>query len=264
MVGKAEDERKPGTLNFLSPEEQLRVQRLLDICEERTQADATTQVPNVPFVSTGTQTVPVPTTKMDNTVSCNCLEMVMKNQEQMKEMLCEFLKKRIPGSPQTSGSPDVTDLSTLNCIFVEPFNEASAPNEYEHDAPSDYSEPPATPTSVNTLDPYLITTPNFTSSNTQIMAPNSSSPQMFDDVFKRSSSMPNYAKNLVFELFRQDELIGKNCAGVKGKQGISSDPRMDSVREHTFKRYRVTDSKAAWALCRKAIDTALRKMKISL
>ena len=87
---------------------------------------------------------------------------------------------------------------------------------------------------------------------------------MFDDVFKRSWSLPNYAKNLVFELFRRDELIGKKCAAVKGKQGIGSDPRMDSVREQTFKRYRVMDRNAAWALCRKAIDTALNKMKISL
>ena len=73
--------------------------------------------------------------------------------------------------------------------------------------------------------------------------------------------MANFAKNLVFELFKRDELIGKNCAGVKGKQGIGCDPRMDVVRENTFRKYRVTDKKAAWGVCRKAIDTALRKMK---
>ena len=53
-----------------------------------------------------------------------------------------------------------------------------------------------------------------------------SSPQLqqFENVFKKSSSMANFAKNLVFELFKRDELVGKNCAGVKGKQGIGNDP----------------------------------------
>ena len=73
--------------------------------------------------------------------------------------------------------------------------------------------------------------------------------------------MPNYAKNLVFELFERQELLGKNCPGVKGKTGIGCDPRMDIVCENTFKRFWVTDKNATWAVCRKAIDTALRKMK---
>ena len=73
--------------------------------------------------------------------------------------------------------------------------------------------------------------------------------------------MPNYAKNLVFELFERQELLGKNYAGVKGKAGIGANPRMDIVRENTFKRFRVTDKNATWAVCRKGIDTALRKMK---
>ena len=199
--------------------------------------------------------------KMDNIASYNFLEIVLKNQEQMKEMLDQLLKQ----SPQTTPPPTVTDVSTLDCIFVEPLNEETRPplpDEDEFDDTFDHSQPPATPTSENTLDPH--TTSILSSSNNHIIATNSSSPQMFDDVFRRSSSMPNYAENLVFELFRRDELIGKNCAGVKGKQGIGSGPRMDTVREHTFKRYQVMDRNAAWALCQKAIDTALRKMKISL
>ena len=115
MLEKAEDKRMPGTLNFLSPEEQLRVQRHLDMCDERKLADATTQVPNVLFISTGTQTVPVPAMKINNIVSCNCLDMILKNQEPMKELLGQLLKQ----SQQTS--QPVTDLSSLDCIFVEPF-----------------------------------------------------------------------------------------------------------------------------------------------
>ena len=186
----------------------------------------------------------------------------MRNQAKMKDMLSELLNKGIPDSPQASGPHDVANLGTLDCIFVDPCDGVSQQSPNENDGLTDYSELPPSPTSVIPLDPLPSTSPNFTLPNSQVVLPNS--PQMFDDVFKRSSSMPNYAKNLVFELFRQDELIGKNCAGVKGKQGIGSDPRMETVRDHTFRRYRVTDRNAAWALCRKAIDTALRKMKISL
>ena len=88
--------------------------------------------------------------------------------------------------------------------------------------------------------------------------------QVFEEVFKRSSSMANYAKNLVFELFKRNELVGKNYAGVKGKQGIGDDSRMAIIKENVFKKYRVPDKTRAWVQCRKAIDTALRKMKYSL
>ena len=40
MVEQEEDEKKPGTLNFHSLEEQLRVQGLLDICDERKKGNA--------------------------------------------------------------------------------------------------------------------------------------------------------------------------------------------------------------------------------
>ena len=174
-------------------------------------------------------------------------------------MLHELLKQstsKVPQfNPQTPAvqpitPPTVMDLSALDCTFVM--------------EPSDDPVLPATPSpSKNSPEPSTSTTPTLAVNN-QIVAPSSSSTQIFEEVFKRSSSMPNYAKNLVFELFRQDELVNKNCAGMKGKQAIGNDPRMDSVREQTFKRYRVTDRNAAWALCRKAIDTALRKMRLPL
>ena len=47
--------------------------------------------------------------------------------------------------------------------------------------------------------------------------------------------MANFAKHLVFELFQRDELKGKNCAGVQGKQGIGNDPRTELVQMQHLK-----------------------------
>ena len=40
------------------------------------------------------------------------------------------------------------------------------------------------------------------------------SPSVYDELFKKSSSISNYAKNLVFGVFEKEELIGCNCSGV--------------------------------------------------
>ena len=73
--------------------------------------------------------------------------------------------------------------------------------------------------------------------------------------------MGNYAKNLTFNLFSRHELVGTNCAGVKGKKSLEKDNRMDVVKASIFKKYSVDNKKKAWALCRKAIDTAIRHLK---
>ena len=165
-----------------------------------------------------------------NVGSCSCHEKILENQKNIQQMLHELLKQSTSKvhqfNPQTPAVQPITpstvmDLSALDCTFVvEPINDPVLP---------------ATPSpSKNSPEPSTSTTPTLVVNN-QIVAPSSSSTQIFEDVFKRSSSMTNYAKNLVFELFRQDELVNKNCAGVKGKQAIGNDPRMDSVREQTFK-----------------------------
>lgn len=84
---------------------------------------------------------------------------------------------------------------------------------------------------------------------------------MFEETFKESSSMYNYAKNLVFKLFARHELDGSNCAGVKGKRSLEKDKRMDLIKDATFKKYCVDDKKKSWAGCRKAIDCAIRHLK---
>lgn len=73
--------------------------------------------------------------------------------------------------------------------------------------------------------------------------------------------MGNFAKNLVFKFFQKDELHGSNCTGAKGKKSLESDPKMEHVKDAVFKKYCVDDKKKSWAVCRKAIDCAIRHLK---
>ena len=213
----------------------------------------------------------------------------------IKRMLDEILRKQAPTYHQPQGHPGSNDISSFECTFLVNSLETTEACLEASDENADPMEP-LTPSHSTTSDsfttsssctnsfetPNTLTSPNFpsatpmsttpinstttsissTASHSDSLIPSDHYPQrLFEDVFRRSSSMPNYAKNLVFELFDGRELLGKNCAGVKGKKGIGCDPRMDIVCENTFKRYRVTDKSATWTVCRKAIDTALQKMK---
>lgn len=84
---------------------------------------------------------------------------------------------------------------------------------------------------------------------------------VFEETFKESSSMCNYAKNLTFKLFVRHELNGSNCAGVKGKRSLEKDQRMETIKDAIFRKYSVEDKKKSWASCRKAIDSAIRHLK---
>ena len=64
--------------------------------------------------------------------------------------------------------------------------------------------------------------------------------------------MANYAKNLVFELFKRNALAGKNCAGVKGKQGVGDDSRMAIIKENVFKE-------SSWEICLSMRQISLRE-----
>ena len=91
--------------------------------------------------------------------------------------------------------------------------------------------------------------------------PSNIRPALFEETYKESSSMVNYAKNLVFKLFASHELKGSNCSGMKGKKSLEKDQRMNLIKEATFKKYPVEDQKRSWPLCRKAIDSAIRHCK---
>jgi hypothetical protein len=80
-------------------------------------------------------------------------------------------------------------------------------------------------------------------------------------MYRQSSSIGNFAKNIAFNLFSRNEMEGANCAGLRGKRALEQDPHMDIVKETVFKKYSVEDKKKGWALCRKAIDSAIRHLK---
>ena len=92
-------------------------------------------------------------------------------------------------------------------------------------------------------------------------ASNMMSPSVYDELFKKSSSISNYAKNLVFAVFEKEELIDCNCSGAHERKSLESDPRMDLIKETTFKNFPTEDRKKSWAACRKAIDSAICKLR---
>ncbi len=107
-------------------------------------------------------------------------------------------------------------------------------------------------------------TASVISPSVSVISPSSVSaiqPSVYDELFKKSSSISNFAKNLVFELFEAEELKDSNCSGAHQKKSLERDPRMDLIKESIFKKFQVEDKTKAWSACRKAIDSAIRKLR---
>ena len=85
---------------------------------------------------------------------------------------------------------------------------------------------------------------------------------VFEEMFSKSASVSNYAKNLVFATFTKDDLLSSNCSGALGKKALERDPRMAQIKEMTLKKYRVEDKDSTWRACRKAIDGSIRKLRM--
>ena len=64
---------------------------------------------------------------------------------------------------------------------------------------------------------------------------------IFEETFRRSSAMANYAKNLVFGLFSKEELIGSNSVAARNKQALEKDYRLSLIKDATFKKYCIED-----------------------
>ena len=71
----------------------------------------------------------------------------------------------------------------------------------------------------------------------ELTASNMMPPSIYDELFKKNSSISNYAKNLVFAVFEKEELEDSNCSGAHQKKSLESDPHMDLVKETTFKKF---------------------------
>ena len=87
---------------------------------------------------------------------------------------------------------------------------------------------------------------------------------LFEEMFTKSASLSNYAKNLTFATFTKDELMLSSCTGAFGKQPLEKDPRMIQIIDMTFKKYHVEDKENTWRACRKAIDGSIRKLCMQL
>ena len=78
---------------------------------------------------------------------------------------------------------------------------------------------------------------------------------------KKAHQYQIIAKNLVFAVFEKEELIDCNCSGAHERKSLESDPRMDLIKETTFKKLPTENRKKSWAACPQAIDSAIRKLR---
>ena len=167
--------------------------------------------------------------------------------------------------PSTITTPEFTTLSPVSILAPpitspDPASQTPLSLATMVEAPLPTGTGPTLPSIMRTAPPPAIPTPAIIFPFTNGL-PIHSTTAVFEDTFKESASMGNYAKNLVFKIFNRDELYGSNCAGVKGKRSLESDQRMQMVKDAVFKKYFVDDKKRSWAMCRKAIDSAIRHLK---
>ena len=223
-------------MNFLCLEEQAKVKRLIEQYQSSAK-DADTQ-----------------SNASHPKEDCKCLDKIMAELQHIKVMIKDgrAITSMPSTSPSCNNTPDLSNNSETDIV------ELSGSDDY-------FSLPsPLTSTSTSNLEStnssYLSESTDMEKCSPYLVKP--SWPKVsIDETFKRSSSMPNYAKNLFFQLFQQEELVGANCAGVLGKRGLEKDNRMNIVKESTFKKYSVDDRYKSWSLCRKAIDSAIIKLK---
>ena len=135
-----------------------------------------------------------------------------------------------------NASTTLTPFITSSSITL-----SSLSNSLSSDAIS-ITTPPAN-TTETTLPVIQNTGPMPSRQTTPPLQLNSPTSAIYEDTYKESASMGNYAKNLVFKLFEKDELVGSNCIGAKGKRSLETDQRMQLVKEAVFRKYYVDDKK---------------------
>jgi hypothetical protein len=255
--------------------EQIRVQKLLDCLKSHESKESETDI-----LQEKPKTVLekfVQTEKLESTY-CNCSLILAPKIEEINQKLDLLLTRETRYTLLTSPSTSKFEFNNQDCEYAGSLSPSSdldaegadAVQEQDlgqqqhidgndeavsmvsmidtfdlpgicHSTPSPPPPPPPPP------PPSLVTT-NFR-------------PALFEEIYKESSSMCNYAKNLVFKLFHNQELQGSNCSGMKGKKSLEVDQRMEIIKEATFKKYPVEDRKRSWSMCRKAIDSAIRHCK---
>ena len=170
---------------------------MLDLCQENEVKDGATQTEQVipdgqQLKDAGSQTC---SASEASTIPCNCQQEVLRKQAVIKNMLEKIMSNK--NKEANISSHNISDISNMQCtLLVDPV--------------VDDGDESASPSAVEPDSPY---SPNGT------MDLSSPQLQQFGNVFKKSSSMANFAKNLVFELFKRDELVGKKLCGCERKAG---------------------------------------------
>lgn len=281
-VGKPEPQK--AGIKFLDPAEQVKVQKILQYYSKAGKGtDAAVQTPTLePLKCDCKELLNTVNIKLDKILA------VMSSKERESNMSAEtfadpdidfplFEPPDLPHAtttqspssvnppPKSTQSPSVPN-NTLSVSLDSSISKTPSPMAATSSFVTEInSSIGTTPSSVNsTLSSSTLTPASLSSTLEHIPPPltsvynmNAANP-IFEDTFKESSSLGNYAKNLVFKFFEKDELRGSNCVGAKGKRALEADQRMQLVKDAVFRKYFVDDKKKSWAICRKAIDCAIR------
>lgn len=82
---------------------------------------------------------------------------------------------------------------------------------------------------------------------------------------RKSSSVPNFAKNLSEQLFTRQERREGNCAGSKGKKELDIN-RLNLIEQYVFSLHVMgaAEKNLVWKKCKDAINEAARRKELFL
>ena len=196
--------------------------------------------------------------------TCDCSLVLAPKIEEMNKKLDLLIAKETQYTLLTTPNSARFEFNNEECEYAGSLSPPGNPDSEEPDVSKmqeqqNYDHCSAE--QVTTIDLNELPAVSHTTTPPSACPPTNIRPALFEETYKESSSMANYAKNLVFKLFAKHELQGSNCSGMKGKKSLEKDQRMNLIKEATFKKYAVEDQKRSWSLCRKAIDSAVRHCK---
>lgn len=250
--GKEEFEKEP--LSFLHEAEQEKVRKLVSQCQKIGETEVAIQT------DFGTHSKDVAVQKNGNEQpKCSChdvlLEKVTSLEKKIKQLVSAIehpINK--PGYPKSS---DVfSSINQSNFDSFDTFDEEPSVMQTISEVASICANRTLPGMAETSEEETAVLTTSFVTPPVCAI-----SPSIYDDMFKKSSSTSNYAKNLVFSIFDKEELVDCNCSGTHEKKALESDSRMDLIKESTFKKFPTEDRKKSWASCRKTIDSAIRKLR---
>ena len=199
--------------------------------------------------------------------TCACSLVLVPKIEEMSKKLELLIAKETQYTLLTTPDSAKFELNNQDCEYAGSFSPPQINLDNQEPGASKIQEQQSNESydaeQVTTVDLHELPVMSISNTITPPSAclPTHTRPALFEETYKESSSMANYAKNLVFKIFAKHELQGSNCSGMKGKKSLEKDKRMNVIKEATFKKYPVEDQKRSWSLRRKAIDSAIRHCK---